>query len=88
MSGIQPIFLITFIVVPIVLLLIFALAKPKRLPVAALIGLVLNLLVFGRELLYEDSRILVLSLILVQAAAVLVLAMALQRLIQQLWPNR
>ena len=88
MSGIQPLFLIAYIIVPLVILLLFALLKPRRLPVSALICLVINFLLFGLQLLYPETRVLALSLIFVQAAAVLVLSLAIQRIVQEFFPHK
>ena len=83
MAGIQPIFLLVFIVAPVVFLILLGIFKPARLPWAAALSLVLDLLIYGSDLLYVEYRTPMLMLFLVQSAAVLVLALAVQFILSQ-----
>ena len=86
MFGIQPLFLLIFVAVPLVLLALFAATKPKWIWMSALICPLLDLVFFGQELLYAESRGMILVLILVQILAVLGLALTLRRVIRLFRP--
>ncbi len=88
MSGIELFFFTVFVILPIALLALFAWWKPKRLPLTALVCLVMNFLVFGMYLFYFEVRTQVLSLILVQPATVFVIALGLQRVVQMYFPQK
>ena len=88
MSGLEILYLSELILLPIGLLALFAWWKPKRLPLIPLVCLVMNFVTFGMYLLYFEVRVMTLSVIFVQPAAVFVIALGLQTALQIYRPKK
>lgn len=82
MSGLEVWYLFVYVLFPVALMALLAWRKPKWLPVSALICLMMNFFVFGMYLLYYEVRVQAMSLILIQPAAVFVIALGLQSTVQ------
>lgn len=84
MLGIQPLFWLVYILVPMVLLLLFALYKPRLSILTVPVCAILDFVFFLKDFLYYEGTIIMLIFTAVQAVVVSALALGIIKFRRQM----